>query len=33
MEYKTQAYVSGDIKRELIKKFEAERKAEMEKKR
>jgi hypothetical protein len=33
MEYKTQAYVSGDIKRELIKKFEAERKVEMEKKR
>ena len=33
MEYKTPAYVSGDIKRELIKKFEAERKVEMEKKR
>jgi hypothetical protein len=28
MEYKTQAFVAGDVKRELIKKFEADRKAE-----
>lgn len=28
MEYKTQAFVSGEVKRELIKKYEAERKAE-----
>ncbi len=33
MEYKTQAFVGGDIKRELIKKFEAERKAEIAAKR
>lgn len=29
MEYKTQAFVSGDVKRELMKKYEADRKAEM----
>lgn len=29
MEYKTQAFVSGEIKKELMKKYEADRKAEM----
>lgn len=29
MEYKTQAFVSGEVKKELIKKYEASRKAEM----
>ena len=33
MEYKTQAFVAGDVKRELVKKFEADRKAEMAAKR